>query len=253
MVGLGRSGWLALAVCGLATTGCLPYRGAPELLSAKTLVRDNKAPDAKTSNNFPMEMQVVYDLMTTQADYAGRTSIVLQLMAVSDRVCHNYVSDFLDVRDGINFGVEASKQLTSVFSAFAVGGSTITRFNAITGGIGIGLNNYYVTNALFGDKLQQIVGKRKIYRNFIVNAWQENQNKTPSEITTEPYSVLMFLLDIDRYHQLCGFYDVLYLNPPSPNINDDVKELFAYKHQPKDTPKDETKAEAAVAKTLGIN
>lgn len=247
------SGFFFAAMFAVILTGCIQYKGAPDILhvsqisgeevdtTTETLVVGNQPAMGGTSNQIMFDnyksadMKQVYDLFVTQADYKEVTSLTLQLLLVSDKVCQDYIYRFIDVRDIVGFSTRATSQIVNIFKAFNVALHTTDRITSVATGVGSIASDYFLLDKLVDDKLVGIMSDRKVYRAMIVSAWEQNAGRDIEDLIEEPYSIFQLLLDIERYHNLCSFYDSLYLNKVGSKITERVRELFAFYHIADDT------------------
>lgn len=194
----------------------------------KRIVMGNES--GNVSNYASADFKAVYDMFTTQQSFVDASSLVLQIFAVSDNVCRDYLQEFIDVKDTISFSTAAAQTLNNIFTAFGMAAETTTRIGGVATGISNLANNYFLIDELFNDKILRILSTRRTYKAFIVAAWQKNIDRPYDQVKKTPYSVLQLLIDIDRYHKLCGIYDQVYYVDAGANINNRIKELFAYQY-----------------------
>ncbi len=158
------------------------------------------------------------------------TATVVQLLTISDDVCKDYIYKMIETREFLTFAEAATSQIASIFTAFGVVDATITKITNVATGVRSIATGYFLTEQLVNEKFSTMISERDIFRTMILMAWEGNRAKTKKEIIEEPYSVLQLLIDIDRYHKSCSFYDQVYLAGKGSNINTRSKMYFAH-HQ----------------------
>lgn len=223
-------------------SACIQYKSAPDIIQSSKIQGENGYEvyvGLQVQNNYnfkkdilgneyvPAEMHELYYALSSQADYQSRTSIATQLLNVSDRVCKDYIYYLLDSRSFINISTNSVKDIVSIFTATGVSERITNRITNITTGVGNIANNYYLTEQLLNKTFQKIKADRIVFKSLILAAWETNEPPIDAK-NNQNYSIMQFLSDLDKYHNVCSFYNETFLVDSSTNINKRVKDFNAY-------------------------